>query len=117
MGIAQRSFYNRFNKITNNKDEKKVIFDLWVYCYDQLRQKIWLKRCEEVVEIERKRGIGKKDKRSRHESKKKTKTEENNEKNKKETKNLIKLVTEQKMMNSIIDNRPIGLIWHGFMNS
>ncbi|RGB28858.1 hypothetical protein C1646_767297 [Rhizophagus diaphanus] len=64
------NFYNnRFNKISNDKEEKKVIFNLWVYHYNQLKVKIWIKRCEEVVEIERKRGIGKKDKRVRKDTK------------------------------------------------
>lgn len=41
-----------------------MIFNLWVYCYNQLKLKFGL-RGDEVVEIERKRGIGKKDKRVR----------------------------------------------------
>jgi hypothetical protein len=52
-------FNNRFNKIINNKEERKEIFDLWVYSYEQLKNKIWIKRCDEVIEMERKRGIEK----------------------------------------------------------
>ncbi|POG73699.1 hypothetical protein GLOIN_2v1476761 [Rhizophagus irregularis DAOM 181602=DAOM 197198] len=32
-------YNNRFNKITNDKDERKVIFSLWVYCYEELKNK------------------------------------------------------------------------------
>ncbi|CAB4436598.1 unnamed protein product [Rhizophagus irregularis] len=32
-------YNNRFNKITNDKDERKMIFSLWVYCYEELKNK------------------------------------------------------------------------------
>ncbi|PKY26528.1 hypothetical protein RhiirB3_441880 [Rhizophagus irregularis] len=32
-------YNNRLNKITNDKDERKVIFSLWVHCYEELKNK------------------------------------------------------------------------------
>ncbi|PKC02642.1 hypothetical protein RhiirA5_424938 [Rhizophagus irregularis] len=50
---------------TNTKVGNKVIFELLVYYYDQIRIQMRLKRSEEVTEIERKKGITKGDERMR----------------------------------------------------
>jgi hypothetical protein len=50
-------YNNKFNEITNKKDYRLVIEELWNFCYEQLRIKIWLKRVEEVIKIEKSKGI------------------------------------------------------------
>ncbi|EXX62480.1 uncharacterized protein OCT59_027137 [Rhizophagus irregularis] len=55
-----RGAYN-FNKISNKQKTKKVIEDMWIFCYNQFRLKIWNQRCEIVSEIEKDQGLTKKD--------------------------------------------------------
>ncbi|PKY55292.1 hypothetical protein RhiirA4_474637 [Rhizophagus irregularis] len=47
-------YNNNFNKISKRKDYKSVIEDLWCFCYEKIRSRIWIKRCEIVAEIEKK---------------------------------------------------------------
>lgn len=42
-----------------NKEESSVIEEIWEQAYLQIRNKIWLVRCEEVLEIEKSMGISK----------------------------------------------------------
>jgi transcription initiation factor IIE alpha subunit len=52
-----RGVYNdNFNKIAKEKGEKKkVVKNLWNFYYENIRPKIWLKRCEVVAELEKER--------------------------------------------------------------
>ncbi|PKC04192.1 hypothetical protein RhiirA5_422608 [Rhizophagus irregularis] len=62
-----RGVYNRkFDEISKKKEYKNVIEHLWSFCYDKYRTRIWVKRCDEVAEIEKDRGIDlKKEKKNR----------------------------------------------------
>ncbi|UZO20461.1 uncharacterized protein OCT59_012885 [Rhizophagus irregularis] len=90
-------YNNRFNKITNDKDERKVIFSLWVYCYEELKNKFG-EKVREGNQFRKEEGIGKVDKRSRNDilervnnENKKTKKGDNNEIiRKRNGKNLLK---------------------------
>ncbi|RGB35188.1 hypothetical protein C1646_759641 [Rhizophagus diaphanus] len=53
-------FNNRFNKLTNIKEETKIIKELWNFIYEEFRNRIWLPRCEEITRLERIDGIIKK---------------------------------------------------------
>lgn len=48
-------YNHNFNKISKRKDYKRAIENLWCYCYEQIRLKIWKKRCETIYEIEKER--------------------------------------------------------------
>jgi hypothetical protein len=51
-----RGVYNsNFNKLSNKKESKKVIKSLWNFIYEEIKKRIWIKRCEEIAEIERKK--------------------------------------------------------------
>ncbi|PKY32131.1 hypothetical protein RhiirB3_450104 [Rhizophagus irregularis] len=51
-----RGVYNRkFDEISKKKVYKNVIEHLWGFCYDKYRTRIWVKRCDEVAEIEKDR--------------------------------------------------------------
>ncbi|GBB85697.1 hypothetical protein RclHR1_12190001 [Rhizophagus clarus] len=58
-------YNNRFNRILKKKDDQKVIKALWEVCYDNLKKKIWNKRCENVNEIEKANDITRSEKRKR----------------------------------------------------
>ncbi|RGB41190.1 hypothetical protein C1646_752452 [Rhizophagus diaphanus] len=61
-----RGVYNeKFDETSKKKEYKNVIEHLWSFCYDKYRTRIWVKRCDEVAEIEKDRGIDLKDKRKR----------------------------------------------------
>ncbi|PKY60418.1 hypothetical protein RhiirA4_484102 [Rhizophagus irregularis] len=61
-----RGVYNRkFNTLSKDKDEKEVINELWIFCFNALKNEFWNKRCNEVNEIEQSLGIKKSDKRVR----------------------------------------------------
>ncbi|GBC18116.2 uncharacterized protein OCT59_002407 [Rhizophagus irregularis] len=63
-----RTIYNdNFNKITNKKEHNLDLKNLWNFCYDKVRSKVWLKRCEFVAELEKERGLEKRDLRKRKE--------------------------------------------------
>ncbi|PKB99523.1 hypothetical protein RhiirA5_429552 [Rhizophagus irregularis] len=62
------TIYNdNFNKITNKKEHNLDLKNLWNFCYDKVRSKVWLKRCEFFAELEKERGLEKKDLRKRKE--------------------------------------------------
>uniref|UniRef100_U9TS70 Uncharacterized protein n=1 Tax=Rhizophagus irregularis (strain DAOM 181602 / DAOM 197198 / MUCL 43194) TaxID=747089 RepID=U9TS70_RHIID len=44
-----------------------VIKNLWNFVYEEFKQRIWIPRCDEINEIERKEGIQKTDLRKRKE--------------------------------------------------
>lgn len=57
MGNVKGIYNNAFNDISKDRETKKIIFNLWPYCYNQLKIKVWIKRCEKVAEIEQKKGL------------------------------------------------------------
>ncbi|PKY55679.1 hypothetical protein RhiirA4_478625 [Rhizophagus irregularis] len=61
-----RGVYNcKFNTVSKDKDEKEMMNELWMFCFDALKKEFWIKRCNEVNEIEQCLGIKKSDKRVR----------------------------------------------------
>ncbi|PKY53360.1 hypothetical protein RhiirA4_471513 [Rhizophagus irregularis] len=49
-----RGMYNEnFNKLTNKKEEKAVIKNLWNFIYEEFRKRIWIPRCDEITRLER----------------------------------------------------------------
>ncbi|PKY51335.1 hypothetical protein RhiirA4_468305 [Rhizophagus irregularis] len=80
--IVRGVYNNNFNKLSNLKEEKALIKNLWNFLYEELKNRIWIPRCDEVKRIEEKEGIMKSDlKKKRKENEEKTKEEK--EKNKK----------------------------------
>ncbi|PKK60052.1 hypothetical protein RhiirC2_793922 [Rhizophagus irregularis] len=59
--ILRGVYNNNFNKLSNKREEKFVIKNLWNFVYEEFRQRIWIPRCDEIKEIERKEGIQKMD--------------------------------------------------------
>ncbi|PKC65778.1 hypothetical protein RhiirA1_395001 [Rhizophagus irregularis] len=51
--------------------EKELVIELWETLYLNIRTKIWLHRCNEVIEEEKKKGITKRDKKLYNENKRK----------------------------------------------
>ncbi|PKY52379.1 hypothetical protein RhiirA4_469977 [Rhizophagus irregularis] len=58
-------YNNKFNKISKDKEEKELVNELWNFIFEALKKEFWLKRCNEVNEIERKLNVTKADKRIR----------------------------------------------------
>lgn len=58
-------YNNNFNHISKDKDYKMVIDELWFFCYESIRTNIWNKRCEEVIRLEKLKGVGSADKKKR----------------------------------------------------
>ena len=66
-------------KLSNGKEEKEIIWELWRESYKETK-KIWVERCNEVEQLEKDKGIMKRDKRKFNNGKKietKEKTKEN----------------------------------------
>ncbi|GET57754.1 hypothetical protein GLOIN_2v1771092 [Rhizophagus irregularis DAOM 181602=DAOM 197198] len=109
--------------LSNKKEEKSLIKRLWMFTYDEIKNRLWIPLCEEIKRLEEKANIQKLDlrkKRERQEDKtedqikrdKKTKTEENLEKlNKKRFNKKISLVTLGKLTGSIVDGNSIANAW------
>ncbi|PKC14087.1 hypothetical protein RhiirA5_409828 [Rhizophagus irregularis] len=56
-----RGVYNaNFNNLSNKKEGKKIVKKLWNFIYEEIKKRIWIKRCEDIAEIEKKEGIEKK---------------------------------------------------------
>ncbi|PKC60071.1 hypothetical protein RhiirA1_399475 [Rhizophagus irregularis] len=115
-----RGVYNRkFNEISKKKEYKKLIES---FCYNKYQTRIWVKRCDDVADIEKNRGIDSKGKRKRKniieegdsvdnkKLRKIQKTKENslNEKN---TENLVKLVTRDSLLDDVINGRSFKNTW------
>ncbi|PKY55136.1 hypothetical protein RhiirA4_474398 [Rhizophagus irregularis] len=54
-------FNNNFNNLTNKKEEKCIIKELWKFIYEEFRTRIWLVRCDEVARLEKEDNIQKQD--------------------------------------------------------
>jgi hypothetical protein len=57
-------YFFPFNNIRKDREEKSLIYELWAFCYKCLKEEIWVKRCEQVIELETLKEIKKKDKRN-----------------------------------------------------
>ncbi|PKC06235.1 hypothetical protein RhiirA5_419849 [Rhizophagus irregularis] len=69
--IARGLYNDNINKIWKTKKEKELVIELWETLYLNIRTKIWLHRCNEVIEEEKKKGITKRDKKLYNENKRK----------------------------------------------
>ncbi|RGB41396.1 hypothetical protein C1646_752196 [Rhizophagus diaphanus] len=59
-----RGVYNcKFNMASKDKTKKEMINELWIFCFEELKKEFWIKRCNEVNEIEQSLGIKRSDKR------------------------------------------------------
>ena len=52
-------FNNNFNNLSKIKEEQRVIKELWNFIYDEIKNRIWIPRCEEVKRLEEKDGTRK----------------------------------------------------------
>ncbi|PKK58872.1 hypothetical protein RhiirC2_795638 [Rhizophagus irregularis] len=52
-------FNNNFNNLSKIKEEQRVIKELWNFIYDEMKNRLWFPRCEEVKRLEEKDGIRK----------------------------------------------------------
>ncbi|CAB4439657.1 unnamed protein product [Rhizophagus irregularis] len=125
-----RSIYNnKFNDLTKKKEEKNLIKKLWRFTYKEIKNRIWIPRCDEVKRLEEKADIKKADLRKRKNDSindldsvsisdsdkgkiKKRKTTENIEKERKNrlTKK-ISLATRDKLTGKVIDGINIDNFW------
>jgi hypothetical protein len=48
--------------LLKDKEYQSVIENLWVYCYNRIKKDIWIKRCNEVTRLEKKRNWRKRQK-------------------------------------------------------
>lgn len=50
-----RAIYNInfINQLSNKKESKGVVKKLWNFIYEEIKRRIWIKRCEDIVELER----------------------------------------------------------------
>jgi hypothetical protein len=117
-------FNDKFNNISKNKEDKRIIKELWNFMYDELKRRIWIPRCEEIKRLEEKDEIKKselilKKKQTIDENStadieniKNKKTEDNYEKTKKKNlNNQIKIVTLEKLTGAITDGSNIDSSW------
>ncbi|PKY61106.1 hypothetical protein RhiirA4_521054 [Rhizophagus irregularis] len=124
-------YNNKFNDITKKKEERDLIKKLWRFVYNEIKNRIWIPRCDEVKRLEEKDGIKKAELRKRKNEKdtdldnnsnsetkqrknKKTKTTENIEKEKKNSvkiKNKITIATRDKLIGKVIDGINIEKNW------
>ncbi|PKK64638.1 hypothetical protein RhiirC2_787214 [Rhizophagus irregularis] len=50
-----RGVYNEnFNNLSNKKEERSLIKKLWIFVYNEIRDRIWIQRCEEIKDWRRK---------------------------------------------------------------
>ncbi|PKB99447.1 hypothetical protein RhiirA5_429683 [Rhizophagus irregularis] len=127
-----RGVYNEnFNNLSNKKEERSLIKKLWIFVYNEIRDRIWIQRCEEIKRLEEKNNIKKSDLRKRkpnsegtlgeddeeitenkNKNKKKQKTEGKLEKDKKnKLKKKISLVTLEKLTGATVDIININTMW------
>jgi hypothetical protein len=120
-------YNNKFNDLSKEKTVKNLIKKLWIFIYEEIKNRIWIPRCEEIKRLEEKEHIKKVDLRRKREEKgdltkeerdinlekiKKQKTQEKLEKKEKINKNKqISLVKLDKMKGSITDGINIARSW------
>src|SRR6266536_96956 len=106
-------------KMNREKEEKNIGWSMWKECYNELK-KIWQERCEEVEYIEKELGITKAEKRKYNERKNNKIKEKTAEKTKNGKKiklenNMIKLVTEGKMITDPTHEGTERQKWHTYI--
>ncbi|PKC66955.1 hypothetical protein RhiirA1_394086 [Rhizophagus irregularis] len=122
-----RGVYNtNFNKLSNKKESKEVVKKLWDFIYEEIKRRIWIKRCEDIAELEKKEGLEKmilKKRKIKEISEertnvnkcnnkiKKQKREKNLEKLEKNNNKIISLVTLDKMKGEVTDGNNINNRW------
>ncbi|GET50965.1 uncharacterized protein OCT59_028523 [Rhizophagus irregularis] len=89
--------------------------ELWMFCFDALKKEFWIKRCNEVNEIEQSLGIKKSDKRVRKLKAKDIESEDKNLENQKKKlkidakykkrENNIKLVTKNRIISRFTEGK------------
>ncbi|PKY31997.1 hypothetical protein RhiirB3_449892 [Rhizophagus irregularis] len=116
-------FNDNFNNISKDKEDRRIIKELWNFIYDEIKRRIWIPRCEEVKRLEEKEEIKKSDLRIKKqiiddnkngfiENNKNKKTDEKLEKtNRKNLNNKIKMVTLGKLKGAITDGMNIDRSW------
>ncbi|PKY47335.1 hypothetical protein RhiirA4_462488 [Rhizophagus irregularis] len=117
-------FNDNFNNISKNKEDKRIIKELWNFIYDEIKSRIWIPRCEEIKRLEEKDEIKKfelklkkkqtidENSKDNIENIKNKKTEDNYEKiKKKNLNNQIKIVTLGKLTGAITDGSNIDRTW------
>ncbi|PKC10132.1 hypothetical protein RhiirA5_374905 [Rhizophagus irregularis] len=58
-------YNNKFNDLTKKKEEQNLIKKLWRFTYNEIKNRIWIPRCDEVKRLEEKADIKKIDLRKR----------------------------------------------------
>ncbi|GBC38658.1 hypothetical protein GLOIN_2v1780353 [Rhizophagus irregularis DAOM 181602=DAOM 197198] len=53
---------NIFHAASNNMKIRELTREIWERCYLNIRELIWIKRCNRVIELEKSKGITKKEK-------------------------------------------------------
>ncbi|PKK74501.1 hypothetical protein RhiirC2_774714 [Rhizophagus irregularis] len=73
-----RGIYNHnLNKLFKSNEEKKLLLEIWERCYLNIRELIWIKRCNRVIELEKSKGITKKEKKRKKDKKEDDEFEDN----------------------------------------
>ncbi|PKC05914.1 hypothetical protein RhiirA5_420305 [Rhizophagus irregularis] len=113
--LIRRVYNCKFNTISKDKDEKEMMNELWMFCFDALKKEFWIKRCNEVNEIEQSLGIKKSDKRVRKLKAKDIESEDKNLENQKKKlkidakykkrENNIKLVTKNRIISRFTEGK------------
>ncbi|EXX74870.1 hypothetical protein GLOIN_2v1824527 [Rhizophagus irregularis DAOM 181602=DAOM 197198] len=118
-------FNNNFNYLSKIKEDQRVIKDLWNFIYDEIKNRLWIPRCEEVKRLEEKDGIRKWELRLSKQTLdssiegnvdiKNNKNGKTNDKSEKKEKNILKnrigIVTLGKMIGKITDGLNIDRSW------
>ncbi|PKY23268.1 hypothetical protein RhiirB3_437422 [Rhizophagus irregularis] len=107
-----RGVYNtNFNKLSNKKESKEVVKKLWNFIYEEIKRRIWIKRCEDIAELEKKEGLEKmilKKRKIKEISEERTNVNKCNNKIKKQKREknnnkIISLVTLDKMKGEVTE--------------
>ncbi|PKY30268.1 hypothetical protein RhiirB3_392431 [Rhizophagus irregularis] len=117
-------FNNNFNNLSKIKEEQRVIKDLWNFIYDEMKNRLWIPRCEEVKRLEEKDGIRKWELRlskqsldssiERNVDIEKNKNEKTNDKSDKKGKNIIKNRIRMVTLGKMTEKYPyvgFGKVW------
>jgi hypothetical protein len=122
-----RGVYNdNFNSITNIKEEKMVLKELWYFIYEELKERIWIPRCKEVARLEDLANIKKPELKLKKKEEPNDQDIENKRKNKKTNEkiekikknninNQIKIVTLDKLTGAITEGNNIDKSWSSIM--
>jgi len=109
MGIVPNELYQFINDEFKSNEITFRIISLWMHCVNEdFHRNIWLKRCDEAIEEEKKKGIKKKDKKKKLREKYDGKQLEN--RNKVNPKKIdIKLEIKERFFNYANFNFSLGM--------